>query len=110
MQSIRDLLVPGKSQADKTVVLFNFISILTLLAIIAVVIWRLIMMRKTLKLRQEHIADIIAGEMATLETKLNVLDEKTGKQQFKTEFDQVMETIAKEITEADNQPDKKASP
>ncbi len=97
VQSIRDLLIPGKSRADKNVVLFNFVSLLTLLTIIIVIIWRIIMLKRKNKLKQEHISDLINGELAALETKLSVLNEKDGAKSFQAEFEQTVDHIQQEL-------------
>ncbi len=97
VQSIRDLLIPGKSSADKNVVLFNFISLITLFSIIIVIIWRIIMLKRRNKLKQRHIADLINGELATLETKLTVLEEKDGAKSFQDEFEKTLDNIQQEL-------------
>jgi len=98
VQSIRDLLIPGKSSADKNVVLFNFVSLITLFSIIIVIIWRIIMLKRKNKLKQTHIADLINGELATLETKLSVLEEKDGAKSFQAEFEKTLDNIQQELT------------
>lgn len=100
VQSIRELLIPGESEADRTVVLFNLLSLLTLLAVIAIIVWRMFTIRRTNKIKQTHIAELVSGELAALESKLNVLDDKSGDSaQFKAEFSETIQTLLEEMND-----------
>jgi len=97
VQSVRDLLIPGKSKADKTVVLFNFISLLTFLAIVGILIWRILMVRRASNLKQDHLKELVSGELAALESKLSILNEKEGRVTFQKEFEDAVEQLGEEL-------------
>lgn len=69
-QSLRELLIPGQSQADQTVVLINLISTLTFLVLLAIVIWRLITLTRMNKLKSRHMKELLSSELAVLQSKL----------------------------------------
>lgn len=94
-QSLRELLIPGKSNADKTVVLINLISTITFLALLAVVIWRLITITKMNKLKSKHMKDLLASELAVLESKLGSANPDTVSQ-IKQEIDETVKKLNKE--------------
>ncbi len=93
VQGLRDLLIPGKSKADKTVVLINFISTLTFLILLAVAIWKMIMNSRSSKLKARYIEELISGELAALETKMEILKEKSGSDKFQSEFEETVSEI-----------------
>ncbi len=97
VQSIRELLIPGKSQADKTVVLINFASLTAFLVIVAILIWRLITTHRIQKYKNTHLSETITGELSALESKLNVINEKQGKEGFKQEFNESITNILEEF-------------
>jgi len=98
VQGLRDLLIPGKSKADKTVVMVNFISTLTFLVLLSVVVWKMILNTRSSKLKSKYIHEIISGELAALESKMEIIKEKEGKEKFENEFSQSVDHILNEIT------------
>lgn len=102
VQSIRELLIPGKSEADRTVVMINFISVLSLLSLMAIITWRLLTSNRAQKVKAAHLKEMVSGELAALESKLNVLQEKNGKEEFQNEFTQTMESLMNEIQNGGN--------
>lgn len=70
-QSLRELLIPGKSEADKTVVMVNLLSLLAFVIILVMLIWRLMTLRRLNKLRQKHLKEIIEGELSVIEAKIS---------------------------------------
>ena len=103
VQSLRDLLIPGKSKADKTLVLFNFISILIFLILFALLIWKMMINNRTSKIKSKHIQELIQGELAVLENKMTIISEKEGKDRFKTEFEESVENILKGVNPKDKE-------
>ena len=97
VQSIRELLIPGKSDADRKVVMFNFISIMIFLFIVALMVWRMMRINHVNKLKALHIEDVLTGELAALQTKLNAIDNKEEQQAFKDEFNQTVQNLIQEI-------------
>lgn len=91
-QSLRELLIPGKSQADKTVVLINLISTITFLVLLAIVIWRLVTITRVNRLKSKHMKDVLASELAVFESKLgNANSEFTD--QIREEIDQAVKKL-----------------
>lgn len=78
LQSLRELLLPGKSDADKRLVLFNLIALLLLLLVIAIITWRLIMTRRSHNMRMKHMGDLIEGELAVIESKVKAVEHGGG--------------------------------
>lgn len=70
IQSLRELLIPGKTSADKTVVLVNLLSTLMFLIILTILIWRLVMTTRLNKLKYRHMKDVLKGEMSVIESKM----------------------------------------
>ena len=101
IQSLRDLLIPGKSDADKTVVLINFLSTITFLIILAIILWRMMMNSRTAKLKSEYINELISGELSALESKMDIVEEKTGKDRFEQEFEKSVQHILEEVNPKD---------
>jgi hypothetical protein len=97
VQGLRDLLIPGKSRADKTVVLINFISTLTFLIVLAVVLWKLLASNRSHKIKTHYIQELISGELAAIEGKMSILNEKEGKNRFESEFSQTVKNILEEV-------------
>ncbi|MGI5827884.1 MAG: hypothetical protein ACOX6V_02560 [Patescibacteria group bacterium] len=97
VQSLRDLLIPGKSRADKTVVLINFISTLTFLMLLTIIIWKMVMNSRSNKLKVRYIQEVISGELAALESKMEIIKEKEGKERFEAEFSESVSSILDEI-------------
>jgi len=101
IQSLRDLLIPGKSDADKTVVLINFLSTITFLIILAIILWRMMMNSRAAKLKSEYINELISGELSALESKMDIVEEKTGKDRFEQEFEKSVQHILEEVSPKD---------
>jgi len=106
IQSLRDLLIPGKSEADKTVVIINFISTILFLIILAIILWRMMTNSRTAKLKSEYIDELITGELAALESKMAIVGEKTGKDRFELEFEKSVQHIIEEIHPEKSKPEK----
>jgi len=95
VQSLRELLIPGQSQADKTVVLVNLISILTFIIILVIVLWRLVMIQKTNKLKSLHMKDVITSEISMLQSKMAVTQDEAGREKIRQELDTAIKKISK---------------
>lgn len=98
-QSLRELLIPGKSKADKTVVLINFISTLTFVILLAIVIWRLVSITRMNKLRTAHLRELLASELSTIESKLGSAKSEQGSAQLKQDLGETVEKLSQEIKE-----------
>lgn len=96
VQSLRELLIPGKSQADRTVVLVNLISTLTFLALLGIVIWRLITTSRMNRLKYRHLADMLSSELSVLESKLGAIDGGKALDSVKSDFDTALEKLTGE--------------
>jgi len=92
IQSLRELLLPGKSSADQTVVLINMISTFTFLIILTVLVWRLITISRMNKVKYSHLKEMMAGELSVLETKLS-----TDEGQKEYDISSRLEELRKEI-------------
>ena len=78
VQSLKELLLPGKSEADQKVVLVNLLSTLAFLAILAILIWRLIIVSRMNKIKYRHMKEMLSGELSALESKLgSEVDQET---------------------------------
>lgn len=71
LQSLRELLVPGKSDADKRLVVFNLIATLTFLVLLSVLIWRLVVSARTNKIKYRHMKEMVEGEISVIQSKLS---------------------------------------
>jgi hypothetical protein len=92
IQSLRELLIPGKSSADKSVVFINLISTLTFIAILTILIWRLLMISRMNKIKQQHMREMITGELSVLEGKLG------GTERIdEAEFNKSVEKLRKDL-------------
>ena len=89
IQSLRELLFPGRTQADQTVVFVNLISTMAFLAILVILIWRLIIVSRMNKIKYRHLKDLLNGELSVLESKLS----SEVAEENKDELDQQMEEI-----------------
>lgn len=70
VQSLRELLIPGKSEADRTVVMVNFITTLAFLILLAIAVWRMMNISRMNSLRFKHMSEMLTGELSVLETKM----------------------------------------
>jgi hypothetical protein len=92
IRSLREILIPGKSEADQTVVLINLLSTLAFLTILAMLIWRLITLSRKNKFKYHQMKDLLTGELSVLEGKLGdteILDQKDQLERLKQELEQV---------------------
>lgn len=69
-QSLRELLIPGTSDADKRVVWINLVSLILFLVIVSFMIWRIIKVKRQSKLKSDHLSEMLAGELAAIESKM----------------------------------------
>jgi hypothetical protein len=99
VQSLRELLIPGKSKADKTVVMINLISTLTFLILLSIIIWRLITVSRTNKLKTLHLQELLASELSTLESKLNAVDSPERTAQIKQDIDTTLDKLTGSVTD-----------
>ncbi len=106
IQSLRDLLIPGKSEADKTVVIVNFITTITFLIILAIILWRMMMNSRANKLKSQYINELITGELSALESKMEIVGEKAGRDRFEAEFEKSVQHILKEVDPSPEKDDK----
>lgn len=102
-QSLRELLIPGKSSADKTVVMINLISTLTFLALLAIVIWRLITITRMNRLKTKHMKDFLSSELAAIESKIGALDNPDSKNALKQNLNETMKKLSGELDEDNSQ-------
>lgn len=93
-QSLRELLIPGKSQADKTVVMINLISTLTFVTLLAIVIWRLITVSRLNKLKSAHMKEMLTSELAALESKIGAISDPDAQARLKQDLNQTVDKIA----------------
>lgn len=93
VQGLRDLLIPGKSKADKTVVMINFVSLFAFIVLLAIMLWKMNLNKRAAKIRAEHINELVTGELAALESKMQVIYEKKGAEDFEGEFSEAVSHI-----------------
>lgn len=101
VSSLRELLIPGKSSADKTVVLVNFISTLTFLALLAIALWRMITVSRMNQVKYRHMQDMLAGELSVLQTKVGGLSAKKASDSLEDEIKQSFESLVNEVHQGD---------
>lgn len=92
VQSLRELLIPGKSEADRTVVMVNLISSLTFLVLLGIVIWRLITVSRVNKIKYNHLTEMLSSELSVLESKLGAVD-RDALDSVKTDFDKALDNL-----------------
>mgnify|MGYP001486972393 CR=1 FL=1 len=92
-QSLRELLIPGKSSADKTVVLVNLISTLTFLALLAIVIWRLVTITRLNKVKSKHMQEYLASELSAIQSKIGSVDNPQSRELLKQELNDTLQKI-----------------
>jgi hypothetical protein len=94
IQSLRELFMPGKSNADQTLVLINLISLLTFLVVLTILIWRLLVITRLNKIKQRHMKEIIAGELSMIESKM-AADSPSEKEQMASSLDELKDKLEK---------------
>jgi hypothetical protein len=70
IRSLKELLIPGASDASRSVVFVNLLSTLAFLVILAILMWRLIVVSRLNRVKNKHMKEMLAGELAALESKL----------------------------------------
>ena len=78
IQSLRELLIPGKSDADKRLVAFNLIALLTFIALLAALIWRLVTSSRVNKVKYRHMKELLEGEISVIQSKLAGVQSGSG--------------------------------
>lgn len=94
LQSLRELLIPGKSTADKNLVLFNLVMMLIFITALAVLIWRLMMASRTNQMKYKHMNEMLEGEIAVIQSKLEGVKQGTSTNE---ELTQSFEDLKKEL-------------
>ena len=102
-QSLRELLIPGQSDADKKIVLFNLVSSLTFVTLLAIALWRLLMVSRMNKLKSQHMKEFLTSELSTLETKM-LSGKETGGDNVKSDISQTVEAISSELNSSKKKP------
>jgi hypothetical protein len=93
ISTLKELLIPGKSDADKTVVLFNIVMTLTFLILLAILLWRLLVNSRMNKIKYQHMQELITGELSMIESKI------TGDSELKTDLANSLEELREELDE-----------
>lgn len=96
LRSLRELLIPGNSTADKTVVFINLLTTLAFLVILTFLLWRMFLLSRTNKLKISHMQQLIEGEIAMLLGKTQSQDPKV-KEQVEDRLEDLQENIDKTI-------------
>lgn len=94
LRSLRELLIPGNSTADKTVVFINLLSTLAFLVILTFLLWRMFLLSRTNKLKISYMQQMIEGEIAMLLGKTQSQDPKV-KQQVEDQLSDIRKEIDK---------------
>jgi hypothetical protein len=95
IQSIRELLLPGKSSADQKVVWINLVTTLTFLVIMTILLWRLITVSRMNKIKTRHMKELLTGELSVLESKLSSGDTHIDEAEFSQSLDRLREDLEK---------------
>jgi hypothetical protein len=99
IQSLRELLIPGKSDADRRLVVFNLMVILMFLFLLAILVWRLILAKRTHDLKIKHMNELIEGELSVIQSKVQAT--KTG-QGSSDDVVQSLEELKQELDKKEN--------
>ncbi len=97
VQSLRELLLPGKSNADQSVVLVNLLSTIAFLIILTVLVWRLIMISRMNKIKNRHLKEILQGELSALESKLSADLPDEGKSTLTSSMEELRLEVEKDL-------------
>jgi hypothetical protein len=81
IQSLRELLIPGKSDADRRLVVFNLVIIIIFLILLAMLVWRLILAKRAHDLKIKHMNELIEGELSVIQGKVQAVDSGVGSSQ-----------------------------
>jgi hypothetical protein len=87
IQSLRELLIPGKSDADRRLVIFNLFMMLLFVILLAVLVWRLLLLKRSNKQKAIKMSEILEGELSVIETKVQAVKAGT------TSSDEVVKSI-----------------
>lgn len=66
VKSLRELLIPGKSDANTTVVMINLLMTAAFLVILTILLWRIFMISRTNKVKMQRMQRLVEGEIAVL--------------------------------------------
>lgn len=93
--SLRELLIPGQSPADRTVVMVNLISTLTFLVLLSIAIWRMITISRLNKVKYQHMQEMLAGELSVIQSKIGSTDNKSGdmNEEIKKSFESLVDSF-----------------
>lgn len=97
VQSLRELLIPGKSDADRRLVVFNLVVTSIFLILLAMLIWRLILAKRAHDLKIKHMSELIEGELSMIESKVHAIEVGQGKS------DEVVRSLEELKQELENQ-------
>lgn len=94
VQSLRELLIPGQSSADRTVVLINLISTLAFLTLLGILIWRLITTSRLNRVKYHHLTEMLSSELSVLESKLGAFGNEEQIGSVKTDLEKALEEFS----------------
>ncbi|OGV95810.1 hypothetical protein A2W24_01990 [Microgenomates group bacterium RBG_16_45_19] len=94
IRSLKELFIPGKTSADKTVVLINLLTTLAFLVILTILIWRLLLLSRTNRIKIKHMQHLVEGEMAVILGKSAGLT-PDKQQSLKSHIDSIKEKLEK---------------
>jgi hypothetical protein len=89
IQSLKEMLLPGTSSTDQRVVMVNILSTLAFLVILAILIWRLMVVSRMNRVKYRHLKEILGGELSALETKLTSEVSEEGKEELSKRIDEM---------------------
>lgn len=97
LQSLRELLIPGKSSADKNLVLFNLVTTLSFITLLAILVWRMLISSRTNQLKYRHMNELLEGELSVIESKIEGIRLGTGTE---TGVEKTLEDLKKELDQS----------
>jgi hypothetical protein len=93
VQSLRELLLPGKSNANQTVVVINLLSTLAFLVILTILILRMVAISRKNRVKARHMKELITGEISVLEGKFKTANEADSG--YREELERLKEELEK---------------
>ncbi len=78
-------------------VLVNFISTLTFLALLSIALWRMITVSKMNRVKYRHMQDLLTGELSVLQTKVGGLSAKKTSDSLEDEIKQSFESLVSQV-------------